>query len=206
MGRLFIEKTLLIATGNAGKLREIEQLFFGFDITIASTKPYALQEPEETGSNFIENAMIKACYYGERTGLAALADDSGLCIDLLNGEPGIYSARFAKDGKDFPYAFSLIQERLGGKESSAHFICALALRFPDGHIETTEGRVDGSISFPPRGSFGHGYDPIFIPNGYDVTFAQMQDEQKNNISHRAEAFKKLMTACFYENRPQMRHG
>ena len=206
MIRKFKEDSLLIASGNQGKVKEIKALLAHLPINIVSTKDFDLEEPEETGKTFIENAVLKAKYYGENTGLPALADDSGLAVDLLDGAPGIYSARWAGESKDFTLAFSRIQQEIKEKQSTqsgdvlvelaAHFVCALSLWWPDGHTESVEGTVNGHLTFPPRGNLGFGYDSIFIAEGHNVTFAEMPPEEKHQISHRANAFKKLLAQCF----------
>lgn len=199
--RHFTEPSLLIASGNSGKVREIKDLLEPFAVDVRSAAEFNLQEPEETGNTFIENAQLKARYYGSNTGLPALADDSGLAVDILDGAPGIYSARWAGEGKDFSVAFKRLQEELSQKQGSngtikAHFVCALALWWPDGHMETFEGKVFGRLTFPPRGNNGFGYDPIFIANGKNLTFGEMPKDQKHAISHRADAFNQFVGACF----------
>lgn len=198
MPRKFTEKSLLIASGNAGKVREIRQLLEPFAIEVISAAEFHLQEPEETGSTFIQNAEIKARYYGDATGLPALADDSGLCVRGLDGQPGIYSARWAGESKDFYAAMQRIESELGNHvDRRAHFVCALSLYWPDrSEIETVEGQVHGQLTFPPRGDDGFGYDPIFIPDGYTQTFAEMDSTLKQSLSHRADAFDKLIKTCF----------
>lgn len=159
-----------------------------------------LPEPEETGATFKENAELKALAAAKASGKVALADDSGLSVTALGGDPGIYSARWAEkpDGtRDFAYAMEKVRAALGNSpDTSAAFICALSLAWPDGRVETVKGRVDGHLSFPPRGDKGFGYDPIFIPNGYDITFAEMEPQAKHAISHRADAFSKLINLFF----------
>lgn len=198
MHKKFDEKKLLIASGNAGKIKEIKELLAPFSVEVISAKEFDLVEPEENGLTFIENAEIKAKYYGDKTGFPALADDSGLCVNALNGAPGIYSARWAGEDKDFSIAMKKIAEKLKDKrDKTAYFACALSLYWPDsGDSESVEGRVNGSLVFPPRGEKGFGYDPIFIANGNTKTFAEMIPEEKAAISHRSDAFKKLINACF----------
>lgn len=202
MSRQFTETALLIASGNKGKIKEISELLADYPVDIVSTANYTIQEPEETGSTFIDNAVLKARYYGQKTGLPALADDSGLSIDMLGGMPGIYSARWAGEEKDFSIAFNRIKEEVkfydkaDGEEIRAHFTCAFALWWPDGHVETVEGKVFGHLVFPPRGDNGFGYDPIFVADGQVQTFGEMAIEEKHAISHRADAFRKLVDACF----------
>jgi XTP/dITP diphosphohydrolase len=194
MSRHFDLPTLLIASSNAGKLRECEALLGGSSVALVSAASYAISPPEETGSCFAANAALKAEYYSKATGLPALADDSGLCVEGLGGQPGIYSARWAEEG--FPQAIERIKQELGDAPRHAHFSCALCLWWPDGHSEQVEGRINGLLTFPPRGEQGFGYDPIFVPTGYEATFAEMLPEQKNAISHRADAFRQLILRCF----------
>lgn len=198
MHRKFTAKKLLVASGNSGKVQEITALLAPFAIEVISAKDYNLEEPEETGSTFIENAEIKARYYGAATGLPALADDSGLCVEALGGKPGIYSARWAGETKDFTLAAKKIESELGNNQNrAAYFACALSLYWPeDGHIESFEGTVHGTLTFPGRGAKGFGYDPIFIANGHSQTFAEIPPEEKHKISHRADAFRKLINNCF----------
>ncbi len=197
---------ILIATNNKGKVTEIADLLTPFGIETISAIDYNLEEPEENGKSFEENSIIKAKYYSSKTGEIALADDSGLCIDLLNGEPGIHSARWAIDqngkkdfAKNFALAFEKIKEALIKKGAdinldkiNAHFICNLSLYNPKtNEINSFEGKVSGHLTFPARGHKGFGYDPIFIPNGYDKTFGEMDYKDKEKISHRTRAFNKL---------------
>ena len=199
-------KKILIATNNKGKVTEIADLLTPFGIETISAIDYNLEEPEENGKSFEENSIIKAKYYSSKTGEIALADDSGLCIDLLNGEPGIHSARWAIDqngkkdfAKNFALAFEKIKEALIKKGAdinldkiNAHFICNLSLYNPKtNEINSFEGKVSGHLTFPARGHKGFGYDPIFIPNGYDKTFGEMDYKDKEKISHRTRAFNKL---------------
>lgn len=184
-------ETLLIATHNQGKLKEIIE-FVGSDIKVVSASHFNLPEAEEKGSSFEENAYIKAQEASKATNLISLADDSGLCVDALNGDPGIYSARWAGPKKDFSQAMDKIEALL--KETSnktACFICTLCLCYPDGTHYFFTGKVDGTLSWPARGKNGFGYDPIFIPNGYDKTFAEMSSDAKHLLSHRYKAFEKL---------------
>jgi XTP/dITP diphosphohydrolase len=194
MARQFHSPQLLIASSNKGKLRELQNLLANTSVTLISAADYTLTPPEETGLTFAENARLKAQYYSEATGLPALADDSGLCVEELNGLPGIYSARWAVDG--YGKAMERIRQELGAASPLAYFACALCLWWPDGHSEQVEGRIAGTLSFTPRGTQGFGYDPFFIPHGYDVSFAEMEPKQKNAISHRAEAFRQLIGLCF----------
>ncbi|MDR3450285.1 MAG: RdgB/HAM1 family non-canonical purine NTP pyrophosphatase [Alphaproteobacteria bacterium] len=184
---------LVIATHNAGKLREFAGLLGHLIPEITSAGSLGLPVPEETGTTFIENATLKARAAAEATGSLALADDSGLCIHTLNGDPGVYSADWAEPGKNFQAAIARIQKEMGdAPDRSAHFTCVLVLCWPDGRTESVEGRVEGSIAREMRGTGGHGYDPIFIPDGDTRTFAEMGETEKNRISHRGNATKLLL--------------
>ncbi len=197
MARKFSAPKLVIASHNPGKVREIDDLLAGHAVEIVSAGALGLPEPVEDGESFTENAEIKALAASRATGLPALADDSGLCVEALAGEPGIHSARWAGPGQDFAAAMARIEAALENENDySAYFVCVLALAWPDGHVESFAGRVDGTLVWPPRGSRGFGYDPIFLPAGYDLTFGQMAPEKKHAISHRADAFRRLIAACF----------
>ncbi len=197
MARRLTGSRLVIASHNAGKVREIGDLVAPFGVTAAAAADLGLAEPEETGASFAENAALKAHAAAEASGLPALADDSGLVVPALGGLPGVHSARWAGPDRDFTAAMRRVEAALAGRDDpSAHFTAALALAWPDGHCETFEGRVDGALSFPPRGTRGFGYDPIFVPDGHAVTFAEMEPAEKHAISHRARAFRKLVAACF----------
>ncbi len=201
MSRPFQESTLVIASHNPGKVREIAALLSPFGVTIKSAAELDLPEPEETGTTFAANAELKAKAAAGASGLAALADDSGLVVTALGGQPGIHSARWAGPGKDFGLAMQKVEDELQGKEDrSAHFTCALALCWPDndpgGHMETFEGFVHGTLVWPPRGIQGFGYDPVFQADGFDLTFGEMEADEKHRISHRADAFRKLVDGCF----------
>lgn len=197
MTRLFDGRELVIASHNPGKIREIGDLLRPFDVTVMSAGDLGLDEPEETETTFIGNAVLKARASALGANKPALADDSGLAVTGLGGAPGIYSARWAGPKKDFSVAMQRVQDELGDTaDRSAHFVCALALCWPDGHVESFEGRVDGTLTFPPRGEKGFGYDPIFVPDGFDITFAEMDPEKKHAMSHRADAFRQLVAACF----------
>jgi len=194
---------LVIASHNKGKLREIADLLGPHGIEAVSAGTLGVPEPEETGTSFAANAELKARFSADLTGLPALADDSGLCVEALGGEPGIFSARWAEldDGsRDFAEGMRRVHARLleAGDEAGrdAHFVCALSLAWPDGHVETFEGRVDGLIVWPPRGDKGFGYDPIFQPIGHGISFGEMEPEAKHAMSHRADAFAKLVAAIF----------
>ena len=196
-GRRFTEDRLVIASHNPGKVREIGDLIQPFGVSVVSAGELDLIEPVEDGDTFKANAIIKAKAAADVSGLPALADDSGLAITALGGAPGIYSARWAGAAKDFNAAMARANRELDGEaDHSAAFICALALAWPDGHIECFEGRVKGDMIWPPRGNRGFGYDPVFQPSGFDVTFAEMDPVEKHRISHRAQAFEQLVAACF----------
>ena len=187
---------LVAATHNPGKAREIEALLDG-NYRIVTAGSLNLPEPDETESTFVGNAMLKARHAAEASGEVALADDSGLSVAALDGAPGIFSARWAGPGKDFALAMKKVEERLeeiGSTDRRAWFTSALAVAWPDGPCVVVEGRLDGDLVFPPRGDRGHGYDPIFRPEGSDRTFAEMADAEKDAISHRARAFARLKAA------------
>jgi XTP/dITP diphosphohydrolase len=195
--RRFAGDAIVVASHNTGKVREIRDLLAPFAVTVRSAAELGLAEPEETGTTFIANAELKARAAALASQLPALADDSGLAVDALNGAPGIYSARWAGPDKDFATAMKRLEQGLADvKEPRARFICALALCWPDGHCEVFEGKVEGHLAFPPRGSHGFGYDPIFIADGHAITFGEMAPPAKHAISHRAEAFRQLVRACF----------
>ena len=205
-GRGRLTGRLVIATHNAGKLREFEELLRPFDLSLLGAAALGLEEPEETGSTFRGNAILKAQAAARASGLVALADDSGLCVDALDGAPGVYSARWAGATKDFGAAMARVERELEAHAAPppwrAAFVSVLALAWPDGAVETFEGRVDGSLVFPPRGTAGFGYDPIFRPDGHDRTFGEMSSHEKHGIpvdgslalSHRARAFQKFAHA------------
>jgi XTP/dITP diphosphohydrolase len=199
MARRFAGGRLVIASHNAGKIVEIGELLAPFKVEAIGAGELGLPEPEETGVTFEENAELKARLAAEASGLPALADDSGLVVPVLGGAPGIYSARWAGPGKDFPVAMERVQRELGGRDRNAHFVAVLSLAWPDGHIDSFRGEVHGRLTFPPRGERGFGYDPIFIADGYSETFGELDPAHKHRISHRARAFEKLVAACF-ENR------
>ncbi|MGY8958190.1 MAG: RdgB/HAM1 family non-canonical purine NTP pyrophosphatase [Alphaproteobacteria bacterium] len=195
--RRFSGDQLVIASHNAGKVREIDDLIRPFGVSALSAGDLGLAEPIEDGDSFKANAIIKALAATRVSKLPALADDSGLAITALGGEPGIYSARWAGENKDFNAAMARANTALDGQaDRSAAFICALALAWPDNHVECFEGRVSGDIVWPPRGDRGFGYDPVFRPTGFDITFAEMEPVAKHRISHRAKAFEQLVAACF----------
>ncbi|HSI19703.1 MAG TPA: RdgB/HAM1 family non-canonical purine NTP pyrophosphatase [Sphingomonas sp.] len=188
---------LVIASHNEGKVREIRALLGPYGIEPVSAADLDLPEPEETGTTFVANAELKALQAADLSGLPALADDSGLCVDALRGDPGIFSARWAGPSKDFGVAMRLVEDRLAAIDEAprdAHFVCALALAWPDGHVEWFEGRVEGSLVWPPRGDNGFGYDPMFLPDGQSLTFGEMTPEAKTPLTHRADAFRQLVAA------------
>ncbi len=199
---------LVIATHNPGKLAEMRDLLAPFGIDAISAGDLQLKEPDETGMTFRDNARIKAKAAAEATGLPAFADDSGLAVDALDGEPGIHSARWAGPHKDFRRAMETIEDKLRQcgattpERRKAYFVSALAVAWPDGHVEDFEARVDGVLVWPPRGDRGFGYDPMFLPDGHQRTFGEMSSEEKHGLpprgrglSHRARAFLKLAEAC-----------
>jgi XTP/dITP diphosphohydrolase len=196
-----IEGRLVIATHNPGKLKEMRELLAPYGIAAVSAGELGLPEPEETGTTFAENARIKAQAATQATNQPAFADDSGLAVDALSGEPGIYSARWAGAGKDFALAMQKVEDELrtrgatAPRQRTAHFVSALCVAWPDGHIEEFEARVDGTLVWPPRGTAGFGYDPMFLPDGHDRTFGEMTADEKHGLSHRARAFLKLAQAC-----------
>lgn len=195
--RLFTEKTLVCATHNKGKVPEIAAFLQGRVAEILTASDLNLPEVEETETTFAGNAILKARAAAMVSGKVSLADDSGLCVDALGGDPGVYSARWAGPERDFNFAMQRVHDAMGKAENTqARFVSVLALCWPDGHCETFEGVVEGNISWPPRGDKGFGYDAIFVPLGYDVTFAQMDPAFKQAMSHRAKAFEALVAACF----------
>lgn len=197
MPRIFDGDKLIVASHNAGKVREIRDLLAAFKTNVSSAADLNLPEPAETGDTFIANAKLKALAAATSAHLPALADDSGLSVDALGGAPGIYSARWAGPEKDFTAAMRRIETELGDTDNRrARFVCALALTWPDGHCEVFEGTVSGTLTFPPRGTKGFGYDPIFVADGHTITFAEMDPAAKHAISHRADAFRQLVAACF----------
>jgi XTP/dITP diphosphohydrolase len=202
MSRKFTETRILIATHNAGKLEEMQQLFAPHGVSVVGAAEMDLAEPEETEDTFIGNARIKARAAVAATGLAALADDSGIEVDALDGAPGVYTADWAETptGRDFVMAMTkthnLLEEKNATHPRRARFCTTFVLAWPDGHEEIFVGKVDGTLVWPMRGTIGHGYDPMFQPDGHGITFAEMTASQKNAISHRADAFAKLIVGCF----------
>ncbi len=203
-----ISGRLVIATHNPGKLAEMRDLLAAYGVEATSAGELGLGEPEETGTTFRANARIKAQAAAKASGMASFADDSGLAVDALGGKPGIHSARWAGPEKDFRFAMNEIQTKLieqGAKapeQRCAHFVSALCVAWPDGHLEEFEATVDGTLVWPPRGDKGFGYDPMFLPDGHALTFGEMSSDDKHGLpprgkglSHRARAFLKLAEAC-----------
>jgi XTP/dITP diphosphohydrolase len=199
---------LVIATHNKGKLAEMRELLARHGVEAVSAGDLNLPEPDETGTSFAANAHIKAEAAARAAGLPAFADDSGLAVDALDGAPGIYSARWAGETKDFRHAMERVEAGLRERDAftpaqrKAHFVSALCVAWPDGHTEAFEGKVEGTLVWPPRGEKGFGYDPMFLPDGFDQTFGEMTSDQKHGLppngqglSHRARAFRKLAEAC-----------
>ena len=197
MARKFDGGKLVLATHNSGKVLEIADLLAPFGADLVSAGELGLPEPEETGSTFIANAELKALAAAKGSGFPALADDSGLVVPALGGDPGIYSARWAGPNKNFQSAMRKVEDGLRGeKDRTARFVSALTLAWPDGHTVSVEGTVLGELTWPPRGDRGFGYDPVFVAVGYDITFGEMDPVEKHQISHRADAFRKLVDLCF----------
>ncbi|QFS84721.1 Non-canonical purine NTP pyrophosphatase [Roseivivax sp. THAF40] len=202
MSRAFDAPRLLVATHNQGKLEEISALLEPFGVECVGAASMDLPEPEETGTTFVENARIKAHAAARATGLPALSDDSGIEIDALDGAPGVYTADWAEtdQGRDFVMAMTKAHDRLVASGApqpwTARFCCTLVLAWPDGHDEVFPGTMEGQVIWPMRGDQGHGYDPIFQPDGYSVTFGEMDRWEKNKISHRARATELLVKGCF----------
>lgn len=209
MPRRFTEPKLVVASHNAGKVRELAALLENVPVEIVSAGELGLAEPEETGDSYRANAELKARAACVASGLPALADDSGLSVDALGGKPGIHSARWAGPDRDFDHAMQKVEAGLqeaGASEPgrrSAAFVAGLCLAWPDGHVEYVEGRVHGTLIWPPRGTNGFGYDPMFLPDGHDRTFGEMNADEKHGwargeeaLSHRARAFQMLIEACF----------
>lgn len=200
--RRFDEKYLLVATHNAGKLSEMRALLAPYGVEVVGAAEKGLGEPAETEDNFLGNARIKARAAVESTGLPVLADDSGISVDALDGAPGVYTADWAEtgNGRDFGMAMEktwrALEERQAPQPRNAQFRCTLVLMWPDGHDEVFEGVLPGQVIWPPRGIEGHGYDPIFMPDGYNLTLGEMPPELKNRLSHRALAVKKMINDCF----------
>jgi XTP/dITP diphosphohydrolase len=196
MRRLGPNTTLVIATHNAGKLREIADLLTPHGLQLISAGQLGLPEPAEDAPDFVGNARLKARAAATAANLPALSDDSGFCVAALDGAPGVHSARFAGPDKNFTRAMADIHAQIKDAEDQrAWFICALCLAWPDGHTETFVGRVDGTIGWPPRGTVGFGYDPMFVPQGGSQTYGEMDPAEKHATSHRARAFAQIMRSC-----------
>jgi XTP/dITP diphosphohydrolase len=199
--RLVRGTKLVVASHNAGKVREINALIAPFGLEAVSAGALGLSEPDETGTMFASNARLKSRAAAQASGLPALADDSGLCVDALDGAPGIFSARWGGDKKDFNVAMERVQRELQVRgatlpsDRTAHFVSALSLSWPDGEDQIFEGRAFGEVIWPPRGTLGFGYDPMFLPDGEHLTFGELAAAAKDKISHRARAFEKFMKAC-----------
>lgn len=202
MTRRFDGDTLVIASHNAGKLREIAALLVPFGINVTSAGELGLEEPEETENTFAGNARIKAHFAAKGLGLPALSDDSGITVEALGGAPGVYTADWAEtpNGRDFPMAmtkvWNLLEEKNAPAPRKAAFNCTLCLAWPDGHDEIFEGIVRGQVVWPMRGDQGFGFDPVFLPDGETETFGEMDPAKKHGMSHRADAFQKLVAQCF----------
>jgi XTP/dITP diphosphohydrolase len=202
VGELKRGDRIVVASHNEGKVRELAELFAPFGIACVSAASLGVAEPEETGGSFAENAKIKAEAVAAASGMLAVADDSGLEVAALQGAPGIHSARWGGPNKDFNLAMERVNRELeasGTTDARANFTCALALASADGTAQVFEGKVFGALSWPPRGTRGFGYDPIFAPDGYSETFGEMEPELKNRLSHRLRAFEKLMAATYVDD-------
>ena len=196
---LFNDNKIVIASHNKGKVKEIKVLLKPLKIEVLSAGDFNLKEPIEDGLSFEKNALIKSSYVCKNTGIPSLSDDSGICFSDLNYEPGVNSARWAGESKNFILAMSKINDAIGKVDNPSYdcfFVCALSLSWPNGKNVTVSGKIDGKFTWPPKGNFGFGYDPIFKPLGYYDTFAEMDPQFKHSISHRALAFKKLKSLCF----------
>lgn len=195
--RLFNSGELILATHNQGKVKEISARLSEQNVRVFGADALQLDEPEETGTTFEENAALKALAAAKATGKVALADDSGLSVKALNGDPGIYSARWAGEEKDFIAAMTRVNNELGDSENrDAAFVCVMALAWPDGHVEYARGECDGNLVWPIRGKDGFGYDPMFEPDGYNTTFGEMAFDDKQALSHRTKALDILFDQCF----------
>ena len=198
MPRPFTADRLVVASHNQGKVEESSTLLMPFRIAALSAASLGIPEPEETGDSFEANAALKAGAAAEASGLPSLADDSGLVVPALGGAPGIYSARWAGPTKDFRIAMERVHRELGEQDRSAFFVAVLALAWPDGNLDLFRGEVAGALVWPPRGERGFGYDPMFVPEGGEATFGEIEPAQKHRISHRAGAFAKLVKGCFQD--------
>ena len=195
MTRALSGDRLVVASHNPGKVREISALLQPYGMAPVPAADLGIPEPVEDGETFKANAAIKALACAKASDLPALADDSGLVVPALDGRPGIHSARWAGPDKDFMAAMKQVIDEVSDRDRSAHFICNLALAWPDGHVEHFESRVDGHLVWPPRGNKGFGYDPIFVADGHEITFGEMEPDKKHRISHRARAFEQFRKAC-----------
>ena len=205
MIRLKSGQSLVIASHNQGKVREIRDLLQPYGLGAVGAAELNLPEPEETGSSFAANAVLKAETAARAANRPALADDSGLAVAALNGQPGIYSARWAGPRKDFRIAMKRVEDEIraaGSRDPRAYFVCALALAAPGEKTEVFEGHAYGSLTFPPRGDKGFGYDPIFVPEGHRFTFGEMDPDAKHRISHRAKAFEKFVAGAIHPGTEQ----
>jgi len=199
VGELKRGDRIVIATHNAGKARELAELFATVGVETVSAAEFGIDEPEETGASFAENATLKAEAAAKSSGVPAVADDSGLEVSALSGAPGIHSARWGGPHKDFALAMERVNRELkasGSNDRTAKFVCVLAYARPNAETIATRGAIVGTLTWPPRGTRGFGYDPIFVPQGYDQTFGEMEPSLKDSISHRARAFEKLMQAAY----------
>jgi len=193
---------IVVASHNEGKVRELAELFAPFGIACLSAASLGLAEPEETGKTFAENAELKAVAAAKASGMLAVSDDSGLEVAALHGAPGIHAARWAGPNRDFGRAMERVNRELeasGVADAKANFTCALALASPDGTAQVFEGKVFGTLTWPPRGGRGFGYDPIFVPDGYNETFGEMEPALKNRLSHRMRAFEQLMRTTYVDD-------
>lgn len=201
MTRQFTEDELVVATHNTGKLKELRDLFGDRVKKLTAASDYGLPAPDETGTTFLENALLKAQFVAKATGKVAIADDSGVCVAALNGDPGVYSADWAEEpGKprDFYMAMRKVNDLLGDNpDRRAHFVSCLVLAWPDGHHESVEGYAHGTLIWPPRGDKGFGFDPMFVPNGDTRTYGEIEPDEKNATNHRAVSFRMLMDKCFH---------
>ena len=196
---VFNDNKIVIASHNKGKVKEIKIMLKPLKIEVLSAGDFNLKEPIEDGLSFEKNALIKSSYVSKKTGIPSLSDDSGICLCDLDNEPGIYSARWAGEEKNFNLAMFKIKDAIQKVKTPNYdcfFVCALSLSWPNGENVTVSGKIEGKFSWPPKGIYGFGYDPIFKPLGYDETFAEMDPEFKHSISHRALAFRKLINVCF----------
>ena len=197
-----IDRKIVIASHNNGKVRELKKILDPFKLDILTNKELGLFEPKEDGETFKENALIKSLFAAKNSGFVALSDDSGICIDALNGRPGIHSARITGKDKNFKKAMEKLYYEIKNKaDKSCKFVCALSLCWPNGFNITVSGEIHGNYVWPPRGDLGFGYDPIFLPNGFNKTFGEMKPSEKHSISHREVAFQKLTNKFCFSYKP-----